>query len=162
MKSEIETKDQVTTVMSYLDGLGRKVSRGQAQELIAQLQQCKSWNVLKGILKKWREPGSAQNSEVAAPARKFGSVLNVIDVMMSDVVGDYDDASDVPEWHWVQQHASFSHKDNGAGHGIWEFLVNVQCASLEDGNDSPIPEKLKPVLEEALALNAGWVLFYNC
>lgn len=82
-------------------------------------------------------------------------------VMMQDVIGDYDVPDDVPEWIWVQKVASFEHKDN-ADSGIWEFVVNLSFGSVWNGQDEPdIPQKLVPVFEEAYAKGFQYLIFHQ-
>ncbi|MFB2865041.1 hypothetical protein [Aeromonas sp. MdU4] len=45
------------------------------------------------------------------------SVMQMLDVAMSSILGDYDDADLVPEWQWVKRMASHEHvgvKDDAA------------------------------------------------
>ena len=82
-------------------------------------------------------------------------------VMMQDVIGDYDVPDDVPEWIWVQKVASFEHKDN-ADSGIWEFVVNLSLWIVRNGQDEPaIPEKLVPVFNEAQAKGFQYLIFHQ-
>lgn len=37
------------------------------------------------------------------------SVMQMLDVTMSSIIGDYDDADLVPEWQWVKRMASHEH-----------------------------------------------------
>ncbi|WP_341744711.1 hypothetical protein [Azonexus hydrophilus] len=76
------------------------------------------------------------------------------EVMMQDVVGDYDTPDTVPEWAWVEQNASFHHADNGKD-GIWEFMINLG-RNLEN-----IPEKLAAIIAKARAENVGYLMFHQ-
>ncbi|WP_299194726.1 hypothetical protein [uncultured Amphritea sp.] len=83
----------------------------------------------------------------------------VYDVCMVDVVGDYDTPDEVTEWEWVEEKASYKHTQNGS-HGIWEFLLNVSVIENES-NDNDIPERLKPVIQNALEQNCSYILFHQ-
>lgn len=76
-------------------------------------------------------------------------------VMMQDIVGDYAEPSEVPEWTWIENNATYAHTWNGNGDGIWEFMLNMSCEF------SDIPPKLKPVLEAATRDRVGYVLFHQ-
>jgi hypothetical protein len=90
--------------------------------------------------------------EVATPAPVYER-LQILEVMMQDIVGNYDVPDDVPEWQWVQANAAFSHRENGKDGGVWEFMVNVDCAMTD------MPEALKQLFEQARRHKAVWVLF---
>ncbi len=56
-------------------------------------------------------------------------VMQLLDVAMSSIVGDYDDADFVPEWQWVKQMASHEHvgvKDDSA----YEYTLNLPWFSI--------------------------------
>jgi hypothetical protein len=82
--------------------------------------------------------------------------LQILEVMMQDFAGEYEVPAAVPEWQWVQEHASFSHVDNNTD-GIWEFMVNVEC----EGDRSDMPAALKPLFAKARLHNAKWVMFHQ-
>ncbi|WP_235587759.1 hypothetical protein [Aeromonas hydrophila] len=51
-------------------------------------------------------------------------VMKMLDVAMSTIVGDYDDADLVSEWQWVKRMASHEHvgvKDDSA----YEYMLNL-------------------------------------
>ena len=75
-------------------------------------------------------------------------------VMMQDIVGDYDLPSEVTEWFWVEQNASFNHARNGQD-GIWEFVLNL----ARHFND--IPVKLVPVIKNAMNNNLAYLIFHQ-
>lgn len=81
--------------------------------------------------------------------------LQIFEVMMQDFVDDYDVPDSVPEWQWVQKNAAFSHRDNGKDGGVWEFMVNVDCAT------AGMPDTLKPLFEKARLHKAVWVMFHQ-
>ncbi|WP_236665365.1 hypothetical protein [Aeromonas hydrophila] len=52
------------------------------------------------------------------------SVMQMLGVAMSSIIGDYDDAGLVPGWQWVKQRASHEHvgvKDDSA----YEYTLNL-------------------------------------
>ncbi|WP_421174313.1 hypothetical protein [Aeromonas enteropelogenes] len=82
------------------------------------------------------------------------SVMQMLDVAMSSIVGDYDDADLVPEWQWVKQMASHEHvdvKDDSAS----EFTLNL---AMERDD---IPPALQPLLATAQQAGVNYILFYN-
>jgi hypothetical protein len=106
-----------------------------------------------------REALAAQGTpeaSAAAPTVLYEK-LSMLEVMMQDIVGDYEVPESVPEWQWVAQHAAFSHRDNGKEGGVWEFMVNVECARESDG----MPVTLQPLFEQARRHQAVWVLFHQ-
>ena len=82
------------------------------------------------------------------------SVMQMLDVAMSSIIGDYDDADLVPEWQWVKQRASHEHvgvKDDSA----YEFTLNL-AMELD-----AIPPALQPLLTAAQQAGVNYILFYN-
>lgn len=78
----------------------------------------------------------------------------ITEVMMQDIVGDYDVPAEVPEWAWVERVASFAHVKNGES-GVFEFVLNL-------GNHwDDIPEKLLPVIQEARAQNKAYLIVHQ-
>ncbi len=78
----------------------------------------------------------------------------VISVMMQDIVGDYDVPEEVPEWAWIESAASFNHVRNGQD-GVWEFVLNLSKTF------SNIPDRLKPVLDQARQDNLSYLIFHQ-
>ncbi|MDK9702409.1 MAG: hypothetical protein OEL20_04665 [Sulfuritalea sp.] len=78
----------------------------------------------------------------------------IAEIMMQDIVGDYDVPEQVPEWVWVEQNASFNHVRNGQD-GIWEFVLNLSRHFEE------IPVKLAPVIAKARQANVGYLIFHQ-
>ena len=81
-------------------------------------------------------------------------VMKMLDVAMSTIVGDYDDADLVPEWQWVKRMASHEHvgvKDDSA----YEFTLNL-AMELD-----AIPPALHPLLTAAQQAGVNYILFYN-
>ncbi|MCW0504749.1 hypothetical protein [Aeromonas piscicola] len=82
------------------------------------------------------------------------SVMKMLDVAMSAIVGDYDDADQVPEWQWVKRMASHEHvgvKDDSA----YEHTLNL-AMELD-----AIPPALQPLLTAAQQAGVNYILFYN-
>ena len=87
--------------------------------------------------------------------------MQMLDVAMSAIVGDYDDADLVPEWQWVKQMASHEHvgvKDDSAyeyTHSAYEYTLNL-AMELD-----VIPPALQPLLTAAQQAGVNYILFYN-
>lgn len=82
------------------------------------------------------------------------TVMRMLDVAMSSIIGDYDDADLVPEWKWVKQMASHEHvgvKDDSA----YEYTLNL-AMELD-----AIPSALQPLLTAAQQAGVNYILFYN-
>ncbi|MCD6617294.1 hypothetical protein [Aeromonas veronii] len=76
------------------------------------------------------------------------SVKQMLDVAMSSIIGDYDDAELVPEWQWVKRMASHEHvgvKDDSA----YEYPLNL-AMELD-----AIPPALQPLLTAAQQVGAN-------
>ncbi|MGY4025951.1 hypothetical protein ACW5WQ_08290 [Aeromonas rivuli] len=81
-------------------------------------------------------------------------VMQMLDVAMSSVVGDYDDADLVPEWQWIKRMASHEHvgvKDDSA----YEYTLNL-AMELDT-----IPSALQPLLTAAQQAGVNYILFYS-
>ena len=89
------------------------------------------------------------------PALQVGyPVMKMLDVAMSTIVGDYDDADQVPEWQWVKRMASHEHvgvKDGSA----YEYMLNL-ALELD-----AYPPTLQPLLTAATQAGVSYILFYN-
>jgi hypothetical protein len=89
------------------------------------------------------------------PALQVGYlVMNMLDVAMSTIVGDYDDADLVPEWQWVKRMASHEHvgmKDGSA----YEYMLSL-ALELD-----AYPSTLQPLLAAATQAGVSYILFYN-
>lgn len=83
------------------------------------------------------------------------STARLVDVDMTQIVGDYATPDEVREWRWIKSVASFAHRYNGQEAGVWEFVVNL-ALSLDD-----IPPRLVPILDEARRNGAAYVLFHQ-
>jgi len=80
--------------------------------------------------------------------------LEIFDVCMVDLFGDYDTPDEVPEWKWVEDKSSFEHRMNRK-YGIWEYIINLDL-DLTD-----IPEKLKQVIDIAKKQDCGYIHFHQ-
>lgn len=90
------------------------------------------------------------------------SVMKIMDVSMSGLVGDYDSVDDVMEWAWVKQHASFQFVNDESESAGYELIINVANYNPEiSASPLPAPEKLRPVFEWALENDIGYILFHN-
>jgi hypothetical protein len=78
--------------------------------------------------------------------------MSVLDLDMSEVIGEYDTPDGIVEWEWVEKNASFSHKHNNSD-GIWEFMVNT------DNELTGIPKRLYPFFERARNSGHSYILF---
>jgi hypothetical protein len=76
----------------------------------------------------------------------------ILDVNMSDIIGDYDVPEDSEEWSWVEDNASFKHRDNGDS-GIWDFMLNIAMEHTD------IPQQLVPVINNAISKGYTYILF---
>lgn len=83
------------------------------------------------------------------------SVESVASMLMQDVVGDYEDPKQIPEWQWVEQHASFAHRDNG-NDGVWEFVINLARSHTVDP-----PPRLLTAMESARSRGIGYLLVHQ-
>ncbi|MGL6004058.1 hypothetical protein [Aeromonas sobria] len=82
------------------------------------------------------------------------SEMRMLDVAMSGIIGDYDNADLVPEWQWVKQMASHEHvgvKDDSA----YKYTLNL-AMELDT-----IPPALQPLLAAAQQAGVNYILFYN-
>lgn len=80
----------------------------------------------------------------------------VLNVCMPDLVGDYDVPEDVPEWGWIEKHASYRHQDNGDC-GVWDFILNLCMLEFMDD----VPEVLQAILTQAEEQGYSYVLFHQ-
>lgn len=90
------------------------------------------------------------------------SLLTVFEVNMNDHF-EYEVPESLPEWAWIQGQARFAHVGNGEEDGVWEFMVNM---SLVFGPEKPkaaqeIPSTLLTFFEQAEAVGAAWIMFYQ-
>ncbi len=82
--------------------------------------------------------------------------MQMLDVAMSAIVGDYDDADLVPEWQWVKRMASHSHEHVGVkDDSAYEYTLNL-AMELD-----AIPPALQPLLTATQQAGVNYILFYN-
>jgi hypothetical protein len=94
---------------------------------------------------------SADNVDVDL-LNQESSTMSILDVNMTDIIGDYDTPDGIKEWQWIQKNACFSHRNNGK-EGLWDFMVNI---SVEHTNT---PFNLLPVIISAIASGHSYILF---
>ena len=82
------------------------------------------------------------------------TVSEIREVMMQDIVGEYEVPEQEPEWSWVERKASFVHAQNGKD-GIWEFVLNMGI-DLEDA-----PDKLLNVIGKAREDGIAYLIFHQ-
>ena len=82
-------------------------------------------------------------------------IESMLTVRLQDLVGPYDQAESVPEWHWIERMATFKHIGNGTEAGVWEYVVFA-------GFELPdIPQKLQEIFEHARSDEIAYILFYQ-
>lgn len=85
----------------------------------------------------------------------------VAEINMTDFL-EYDSPESIREWRWVMLQASFAHKDNGTGPGVWEFMVRAdKLKALMNEGGGQVPSLLLKAIDKALAKNPTWVLFHQ-
>lgn len=84
---------------------------------------------------------NAQSSSIELLPR--ATKMEILEVRLIDLIDDYTIPDEMPEWRWIKEHASFSHRGNGTEDGVWEFAINL--ASHLDN----VPEKLLSVVNYA-------------
>lgn len=83
------------------------------------------------------------------------SMETMASILMQDVVGDYDDPQQLPEWQWVEQHSSFAHRDNGED-GVWEFVINLSRSHAAEP-----PPRLLTVMDSARRRGVSYLLVHQ-
>ena len=78
----------------------------------------------------------------------------IAEIMMSDVVGEYDVPDSVLEWAWVEKVASYAHVRN-AQDGIWEFVLNLS------NHWDDIPATLAPVIAQARKAGNAYLIIHQ-
>ncbi len=81
------------------------------------------------------------------------TAMEIGDVCMTDLY-KYEIPEQVPAWAWVEENASYAHKDNGQ-YGVWEFVLNL-ARELED-----IPAELEPIICKARADGLGYLVIHQ-
>lgn len=99
--------------------------------------------------------------ETLASLAKQASRMTVLEICMPDVFGQTDVPEEIPEWRWIQEHGSFSHRGNNQEPGVWEFMVHVHHAWQEGKRIPGVPGRLQPFFDEAHGIGAPWVMFHQ-
>lgn len=128
-----------TRIGWMLDGIKDEAVRKQVDEMLAS---------------KLSAPSVTDTDDEGKEVLPGATKSEIREVMMQDIVGDYDVPESVPEWKWVEENASFAHVQNGVADGIWEFILNL-------GNMLAPPEKLKPVVEQAHKDGIAYLVFHQ-
>jgi len=115
-----------------------------------------SHNALMALIEQARDILKQGEREILPGAMSF----KIIHMMMQDVVGDYDDPNDVPEWRWVEAHASYTHVHNGRD-GVWEFVLNLDYVTNEPDAFNSIPPRLEPTIRTAQAAGMAFIIFHQ-
>lgn len=66
-------------------------------------------------------------------------------IILSDIIGSYNDPNDVAEWKWIEDFAEHICKDNGQL-DMWDFMVNVE--NLDFNEFELVPASLKELFKE--------------
>lgn len=82
-----------------------------------------------------------------------GHAQLIYEIDMTDIFS-YDNPSEIPEWSWLETHASYKHTGNGHA-GIWEFMLNMANEFVD------IPAKLEKYISEAKRKKIAYVLFHQ-
>lgn len=78
----------------------------------------------------------------------------IAEVMIQELIGDYDVPEEKEEWHWIEAHASYSHAGNGQD-GVWEFILNL--ARMFEG----VPPTIKRAIDQARSQGCSHILFHQ-
>lgn len=92
------------------------------------------------------------------------SAMMMMDVMVPDLVGNYDEPELVPAWQWIIANSSYSHRHNGTD-GVHDYIVNVALIQykMESGEETreTIPHELVPVIELAVDKRVAFIIFHQ-
>lgn len=80
----------------------------------------------------------------------------ILDVCIPDFIEDYDTPETTDEWPWIERNACYSHRENGKGCGVWEFVLNM---SSYDCNS--MPQSLRPIFDDANSKHCQYILFHQ-
>lgn len=130
--------------------------------MVAKLNGFSSWNVAAKV----KEPAEVLERSIRVRSHPEGGtppvghtkLVSVYEINMVDALPEYDTPEETEAWTWVENLASFSHKENGTGQGIWEFMVLADKVPKDFAN---VPAVLHKVLREGLASKAKWLMFYQ-
>jgi len=138
----IQVANEQYTLQPFYSG----ISESTALTMLSDIQATLENSLLNAVLMN----DEGYHKEIFPSATK----MEIFDVCMTDVVGDYDVPEDVDEWSWIEGNACFEHHENGEK-GVWEFVINLGC-ELEN-----IPKKLTPVIAAAHKNGAHYILFHQ-
>jgi len=124
--------------------------------LVAAMKVFESTSVMQHESDQARDISKQEEREIFPGAMFF----KIIHIMMQDVVGNYDDPNDVPEWGWVEAHASYTHVHNGFD-GIWEFVLNLDYVTNEPDAFNNIPPRLESIIRMAQAAGVAFIIFHQ-
>ena len=106
------------------------------------------WAIMAPLDRKlFKAPDCGSEAEVSTRS-------GIREIMMQDLVGDYDVPDDVPEWAWVEKHASFGHVRNGQN-GIWEFILNLSLTFHD------VPERIAPAIKKTASDGVAYLVFHQ-
>lgn len=83
------------------------------------------------------------------------TAMEIGDVCMTDLY-EYETPDQVPAWAWVEENASYAHKDNGQD-GVWEFVLNLD----PEKHFEHIPAELQPIIAKARADGLGYLVIHQ-
>lgn len=83
------------------------------------------------------------------------SIVEIGHVDVNHVVEGYDGPRASAVWTWIEDNASFSHRDNGEASGVWEFVLNLAL----DFND--VPAELVRVIAQARERDLAYLVFHQ-
>lgn len=92
----------------------------------------------------------------AAEVFPGGTRESILQVSLTDLVGDYDTPDTVPEWQWIEREACFSHLRNGEA-GIWEFQVHVGSVACRHD----MPSALRSLFNAAVQQGVAYIVFHQ-
>lgn len=150
------SEDEVSALIAEFQGEPEQPTYAGMARRLDDIVDCFSSN---GEFNSYSAPmGTMEVRETAVELRDALQALSagqpMLDVMMQDLIGDYDTPDGV-EWKWVESNASYVHRENGQRDGIWEFVLNL-ARTFDD-----VPAKLVETIENARAAGFGYVLFHQ-
>lgn len=81
--------------------------------------------------------------------------MEILEVRMIDLIDDYTIPDEMPEWRWIEEQASFSHRGNGTEEGVWEFVINLS-SHLDN-----VPDTLLSVIKYAQQEQCAYIVFHQ-
>ncbi|MBK6616544.1 hypothetical protein [Ottowia sp.] len=148
--------DEIEALRQRLSAEGETVTYAGLADKVDEIIQCFSTN---GEFNSHSAPmGTVELREQAVEVRdalqQLGDGEAICSVMMQDFVGDYDRPEELVEWKWVQENASFAHRDNGRD-GIWEFMLNLSRTF------DAVPMQLQQPIRYARQAGFAYLLFHQ-